>query len=246
MMTHDVVDKVRKLLRLSTSSNAHEAALAAAKAQELIDRHQLAQVTLELETPTSVAALEPIQNFHDAPLDRPTRLDQWRGRLASCLARANACRIYFFGPRIMLIGRASDAETVRYLYAWLVQEVDRLAEADGAGKGRTWRNNFRHGVVDGINAQLKRQRQTFAETMRHEASGNAHALVRVNQALARMNDRQCEVDAWMREHLNLAARRSSPINYDAAARDAGRQAGASIAIGKARRGLSSGTKRLTA
>ena len=37
----DIVDRVRKLLALAGSSNVHEAAAAAARAQELITRHRL-------------------------------------------------------------------------------------------------------------------------------------------------------------------------------------------------------------
>jgi hypothetical protein len=40
-MSAEVFARVAKLFRLSESSNAHEAALAASRAQELIDRHKL-------------------------------------------------------------------------------------------------------------------------------------------------------------------------------------------------------------
>jgi hypothetical protein len=42
----DILNKVRKLLRLAESPNANEAALAAAKAQELIDAHNLSTALL--------------------------------------------------------------------------------------------------------------------------------------------------------------------------------------------------------
>jgi Protein of unknown function (DUF2786) len=243
-MTQSVVDKVRKLLRLSTSSNAHEAALAAAKAQELIDRHQLEQVCLELDTP-SVSMNEPIRKFDDAPLEGGQR-DRWRQALASCVARANSCRVFLVDSNIMLVGRPSDVDGVRYLFAWLVREVERLAQDAGAGKGRTWRNNFRLGAVEAIRVQLQQQHTTFAETLRREADGNPQALARVNQALVHLDERRTAVDAWVRAHMRIGAAPRYAANYDGAARDAGRRAGASIAIGKARRGLSAGIKTLPA
>jgi len=42
-----VLDRIKKLLALSTSSNAHEAGLAAAQAAELQLRHRIAAVELE-------------------------------------------------------------------------------------------------------------------------------------------------------------------------------------------------------
>lgn len=247
IMTPSVLDKVKKLLRLSTSSNAHEAACAAAKAQELIDRHQLTQAVLEDEHGAgSVPHDEPIHKFDDAPLDQPKRLDYWRQRLASVLARANACRIYMRRPHIFLVGRPSDAETVRYLYAWLSADVMRLAEVNGAGKGVTWRNNFRIGVVDGIAEQLRAQRAAFIRTSRAEAQDNPQALMRVDQALARLDQRANDVEVWVRTHMNLRAGSASYSNYDSQAREAGRRAGRDLTLGGTRRGLASGRRQLPA
>lgn len=59
-MTQTGIDKVEKLLRLSTSSNAHEAALAAAKAQELIDRYDLAPVLRERQRVSMLKDLDVV------------------------------------------------------------------------------------------------------------------------------------------------------------------------------------------
>jgi len=243
-----VLDKVRKLLRLSTSSNPHEAALAAARAQDLIDRHRLSQTVLELDPPPSAPAVdrEPIMNFKDAPLDGRPRLERWRTELAVAVARANACRIYLHGSSLMLVGRPSDAETVRYLYGRLAHEVERLAADRGHGKGVSWRNNFRLGVVETIEDKLKAQRQTWRQQVRAEARGNPEALMRVDQALVRMVDRYLEVGAWMRTNMRLGTRSGGgSVNYDRAAREAGRRAGQSIEMGGARRTLASAARMLT-
>jgi hypothetical protein len=243
----NVLDKVRKLLRLSKSSNANEAALAAAKAQELIDRHQLAQAMLTLDdtNPTKGLDDEPIVNFSDAPLDTPKQLDRWRGALAIAIGQWNACKIWAVGPNLMIVGRPSDAETVRYLYGWLSNEVERLATEQGQGKGRTWRNNFRLGVVDTIARKLREQHEAFKKTVRAEAE-TTQALVRVDQSLARIVERKMEVYRWVKDNMKLYQRSGGRSNYDHGARNAGRRAGESITVGNAQRGLTSAARRLGA
>lgn len=243
----NVLDKVRKLLRLSQSSNANEAALAAAKAQELIDRHNLdtAMLALDNAEPTKGLDDEPIVNFKDAPLDTPKQLDRWRGALAMVIGGANACKIWANGPTLMIVGRPSDAETVRYLYGWLSREVERLATEQGMGMGRTWRNNFRLGVVDTISAKIRQQREDFEQSARAAAATDSTALVRVNQGLARVVERSVSVSKWVKSNMHLVSRGGGRSNYDRAARDAGREAGKSISLG-AKRGLASGARKLTA
>lgn len=251
-MTDDVVlQKVQKLLRLATSSNANEAGLAAAKAQELIDKHNLSAALLALDAaePTKGLDDEPIIDFEKAgaPLDSQKRLDRWRGSLASVIARQNGCRIYFSGSDIALVGRPSDAETVRYLYAYLSREVERLTTAQGAGMGRTWRNNFRLGVVDTIAAKLHEQRRAFESQARKEArEEGSTALVRVDRALARIDKRGHDVADWIKGNLKLYSGGSSSSTYNHNARQQGRKAGQSISVGGTHRSLTSAAKKLSA
>lgn len=236
------LEKVRKLLRLAKSSNANEAALAAARAQELIDRHRLTQAVMDLDAPDGSAS-DRLQEFADEPLDRPVRLDRWRGSLAFVLARANGCVVYRRGPWMFLIGRAADAAAVRYLYAWLSKETQRLVDVWGAGRGRVWRLNFRMGVVDAIAAALAARRAALACTVRAEAAAEGGgALVQVGAALARMDARYSEAEHWAAEHARLAAaRRPSPMEADVNARRLGQRAGRTIDLAASRDGLSAPT-----
>lgn len=247
--TDGVIAKVQKLLRLSASNNPNEAALAAAKAQELIDRYQLTQAMLAIESGEARRGLddEPIMNFADAPLDSPRQLDRWRVTLAMILARRNACKIWSRGPHLMIVGRPSDAETVRYLYGWLSGEVERLTETRGAGKGRTWRNNFRLGVIDAIARKLKEQERSLARTMRAESRHNPQALMRLNQALSIMTERRMDVERWTRENMKLyAGSGGGGATYDQSARRAGRRAGDSINLAHTGRAIVSGARALPA
>lgn len=246
-----ILAKVQKLLRLATSSNANEAALAAAKAQELIDKHQLAAALLALDSAEPANGLddEPIVDFEKAgaPLESQKKLDRWRGQLASVIARQNGCRIYYHGSDIALVGRPSDAETVRYLYGYLSREVERLATENGRGMGRTWRNNFRLGVVDAISAKLYEQRRKFESETRAEARAESGtALMRIDRALAKIDKRGESVAAWIESNLKLYSRGGGGGNYNHGARQAGRKAGQSVSIGGARGSLTSAAKGLPA
>lgn len=239
---NSVIDKVRKLLRLAESPNANEAALAAAKAQSLIDEHNLSAALLAMDGGPSEPD-EDIEDFmaKDAPLDRQPILHRWRQYLASTIARANGCRIYSQGGNIALVGRPSDAETVRYLFAYLTREVDRLCEKDGKGCGRTWRNNYRLGVVDTISKKLRAERERFVAEQRKlaAASGNSQALVRLDGALAKVDKRGADVAAWVKSNLRLVSGGGSSSRYDSGAREAGRKAGQSISLNGARKALAS-------
>lgn len=237
-----IVDKVRKLLRLAESPNANEAALAAAKAQELIDQHNLSAALLALEDEAGAEPDEPIEDFRGkgAPLYTESR-DSWRWRLASVVMHANSCRGYKADGAIQIVGRPSDVETVRYLYAYLAHETDRLVERDGRGCGRTWRNNYRIGVVSAIAGKFTQQRERFKAEQRKIAagSGDSQALVKVDKALARVEKRGDDVKAWIKQNLKLYAGSSSGGRRDASAREAGYKAGQSIQINRARRSLAS-------
>lgn len=242
-MTHaEAVARAVKLLRLAQSDNAHEAASAAAKAQEIIDRHKLG--TLGIDEPTAAPEPEePIADFGAAPLEQGRRgLATWKIRLASTIARANQCRIYLLGGRaIAIVGRASDAETVRYFYDWLISETDRLADRHGRGLGKTWRNNFRLGVVEAVGESFAAQAKATVAALKVESPG---AIVRIDTALARVEARGAAAQSWMDSHLKLGSYRRSEGRFSPSAREAGRAAGREIRLGGARGALGSGRKAL--
>jgi len=247
MTQAEVLDKVRKLLRLSTSSNPHEAANAAAKAQALIDAHHLSDALLSLSGEAPAQPEEPVEDMGrygaDAALAGAARRARWTVQLASDVARANGCRIYLMGGAVHLVGRRSDAETVRYLYAYLAREIDRLALAAGRGLGRTWGNNFRLGAVESVGRRLREHKERSQREAR-EAAPNAAALVLVNQALATIQARGASVQSWMDTHMKLRkSRGGSGGRWDGSARAAGREAGNGIALGGGAR-LGSGSARL--
>jgi len=238
-MTQDtLISKVQKLLRLSTSSNANEAALAAAKAQELIDQHNLSAAMLALDSAEPVDTFdEPILDFEKdgAPLDSQKTQQTWRARLASTVARLNGCRIYLYGGDIGLVGRPTDAEIVRYLYGYLTRETERLTTTSGKGMGTSWRNNFRLGIVDAVTTKLHEMHRAWESTTRAVARADSGmALVRVDRALAQIDKRGESVEAWIKANMKLRKISSQRVQHVSSARSMGRQAGESIKIGGAK------------
>jgi hypothetical protein len=240
-----LVDRVRKLLALGESDNANESAAAMAAAQRLMTQHSIESAMLEepeeVETPE-----EPITIFDafDDALDNSTRTKvTWKTRLSVALARHNACKVYLKGGAIHLVGRPTDVATIRYFYKYCVREVERLTKAQGRGHGRTWYNNYRLGVVETIGEKLRAMKKDLLGEMREKANrSGGTALVLVNNAIAKHEERTKQVTLHVKQNMKLRAGRTSYSRYDGNARQKGRRDGRSINLNGGK-GLGSGTRR---
>lgn len=126
-----IVDRIRKLLALSESSNEHEAANAAAQAARLMAKHGIESVE------TADPDLDPVGDNSDlfVEIGRGKRMIPWKWNLATVVAEAGQCKPYalhrkagdqILGLMIAFIGRRSDAETCCYLYLYLINELRRF------------------------------------------------------------------------------------------------------------------------
>ncbi len=159
-----IVERVRKLLALSTSQNPHEAALAAAKAQALLFRHNLSLALVE-------ADLEPGRGDRSAFINE--RFDSggrmhWRRALLGAIARHNFCRgVSYSGTRdVGIVGEPHNVAVVKDLYAFLVREISRLADLGAAGNPDldpegvpAWKRSFYLGAARTIARRLAEQRR---------------------------------------------------------------------------------------
>lgn len=248
-MNHEeAVEKAVKFLKLAKSDNPNEAALAAAKAQEIIERFKLDIGSLEAPMPERPK--EEVKDFgFGQALYTSGKLQTWRARLAQHLAEVNACKSYYRGSNIHLIGRPSDVQTVRYLFSMLNTAVDDLVYKSGfQGLGRSYLNNFRLGVVDTIGRRLREQVKAVREEAKTNAlaqdnqAGTTTALARINKALARLDEDVRETEAWTQQHMKFTGvRRTGQWRGNAEAREAGRRAGETVNLGgQARGGLGAG------
>ena len=244
-MTYEqALRKAISCLKLSQSPNKHEAALAAAKAQEIIDRYTLSIDDLQQGDKPKEAELS-ITDFENDPLHEVCQVDtRWTLRLASIVAKLNACRIYYHtkgsGSAVLkLVGRANDVNAVRYIFGWLEREVRRITRAECNGQSRRYQIDFRSGVVDTISQKLTQQRvETFA-TVQREAV-NSMALVRIQTSIAKVEAKGLAVDAWMKDNLKL---RTPTFRHreDFSARQHGQIAGTQIRFTRATASIGSPT-----
>jgi len=217
-MARDPLDKVRKLLALAESGHVHEAAAAAAAAQALIERYRLA----ELLDATVDAEAEPIE---DEVLDAGRRRRRWKTVLASGLAGVNDCvaftRDLGRDKQIVLAGRAADRAAVRSLWEWLVPQLEWLSATHGAGRDKRWHDDFRIGAIEAV---MNRLQQAHGEAAAEVDPG---ALVRLEPALAA---RRAAIEAWSSDRLARKPGRRLMVGADAW--EAGRAAGADVALGE--------------
>lgn len=167
-----ILIRVKKLLALSRDGGAtpEEAALAAAKAAELLAAHRLEMAAVEGVSVDPGAAIEEDWASYGR--------DQWVSWLAVAVGRVTRCKpiIQFRflngnGPRTKgytFIGRRDDLSGATAMLAFLVREI-KLQGAVYArrnpGHGRTLANSFAVGAADVIVRRLtERHQRTVRES----------------------------------------------------------------------------------
>ena len=227
MTREDALDRVQKLLNRTTANGCTEAeaTVAAGQAQKLMLKHNIEALDLDTEED------EEIRTWED-PLDvMPNRLKHtWRGQLAMVICRHNGSTVFWgwagWKPKLTIAGRASDVTTTRYLYNFVVREMERMVQ-DYRGNGRTWLNNWRLGVVDGIAVSLREARRAARSEY---ASETGTALIVVDQALVTLDARHTEVVAWAQKKYNLRRGGGDAGRWDYGARATGKCDGKTINV----------------
>lgn len=184
MSLENIIDRIAKLRRLATSNNANEAAAAAAAADKLMQEHGIAEA--QLEAAGERTKEEPIKATDPVAQWVGGKTPTWGVMLASGLIRHYDCSCYIDpftrrvdgerwerGKRIVAFGRPSDLENVRYVYAWLSVEIERLAKKN-AGNGRAWINSFRVGAVRGCLDAMRSAKEAAREEARAAAARRSH------------------------------------------------------------------------
>jgi uncharacterized protein DUF2786 len=232
----NVIDKIRKLLALSKSANPHEAANAAARAAELMFEHKIEAADLEI----AGHGKRPMEAVTEETLLDGEWRAFWKGTLADGVARSMSCRVYWYGPWMQIIGRKSDVNTVRYLFGFLVLEIERMAtegwtqrSALVAEHGTKWKNAFRWGAVHAIGRRL------YEQSVAREAMAHTGALVLVRR------DEAAVEDALQRHKLGKPISGTEPSSRDGYSQGerAGREmqmSGAHAAIGGSKDRLHAG------
>ncbi len=229
-----VVEKIQKLLALGTSSNPHEAALAAERATAMLLKYNLSLADLDVE--------KSPYTWHDTPFEQSS----WRRALMYAVAKHNLCDTVITTRRktLAIVGKQHNIEVVVYLYTYLAREIDRLAEREYKEYAasfeqatfdpynqklgvRKWKTAFREGAVTEIVKRLKESRT--------EAGNDCKALVVVVDH---------ELAAEVRKRFGCLSKVSHYIRPDAKAYASGQVAGRTIALHQGVRGASTGSKQI--
>lgn len=191
-----IIERIKKLLALSESENVNEAAAAAAAAQKLMSAHGLEQAAIDAASGAIDEAVDSAILF-----EHGARASTWKGIIAAALASTNGCAVYNFGRygdgqrqvATMIVGPQVAAGTVRYMHAYLVAEVDRLARAqdhgnDGPTLGRAWYASFRLGAASAISQKIRggHAEVMAAATVAPENKGAIVLIERRKEAVARI------------------------------------------------------------
>ena len=97
-MTDDkqkIIDKIKKLLALATSDSIGEAAAAAAKAQELMEKHAIEEAMLRDQEPNNTST----PDITSVVLWRGGKVPSWMLQLACGIGEVNRCKVWFRSGR---------------------------------------------------------------------------------------------------------------------------------------------------
>lgn len=218
-----VIEKIRKLLALSKSSNEHEAASALAKAQELLDRENL---SLHEVGESSVSGIEPFL------VDSKARFLYWEQLLFKRLAEVCDCFPYSESRRgkisLWVVGHKQDTEVFAYFLDFLRKTIFMLSNRALAKEKRVagvwdrkrafkFRNSFGVGAMTRVCERVDQIRQT-----------------RLSQSIAckaLIVSRNQDVAEWVSSNLNLK-RLSKKTELSNRGFDIGYMAGNSISLHK--------------
>ena len=209
-----IVELIRNLMaKASGTENEHEAALFAAKVQELLARHNL---------DASAIGAHPSEAPHGRSRARAPFFDPWIRRIMQDCGRLYFCTIYidrhkYDRPDMVFCGRDHNVEIATSMSRYLIDTVLRLSRAYGRenqSEQRTARF-LQRDFARGCGMRLaERLREMYVEqTTRAKAPAVASglpALYRTELELA---------DAFMRTSIWLRKTRKASVSYGDAGHD---------------------------
>lgn len=219
------IDQVRKLRALSQSANENEAALAAQRAAEIIERYQIEEAAL-------VAAGEQDDEEVEGGLDyREGKGTGWEGVLSYAVAASLGVKSYRTREwdretnrevkRVRAIGRPSDVRAASYLYSLIAADINRLAP--GAWEQvkekawetkRRWMNGYKLGAASTVAQRLRERTEKQVDAVAASAASDT--------ALVVIRKRQEKVAALARRYgitKGRGVRTNSHSGYAAGLRD---------------------------
>lgn len=238
---NEIIEKLRKLLRLATDKAATqgEAEAAMAKAQELALRYKIELAGIE-------HAERPAEEYTQ---DQQSRRKTFQAKYVEWIVRKhfNVTMVYGSGGELFVIGKQTDIAFAKWVMEFLEGEFPRLwsayQRAEGCGQGA--RVNYFYGIYLGLDAKLTENKRRVEGEAIIEAELNGDRRIAANYQLAVVSDQHALAAAVQRFHprLRFTGRGSVNIRHtDAIA--AGQSAGRAININRPLGGGASLARRL--
>lgn len=201
-----VLDRIRKLLSLATSSNRAESQLAMMRAQELLNRYQVDEAELDR------GKVESFSHFI-----KRKRVPKWQVSLMNIVARNNFCLFVWGGNYqvpineddyddlavpMEIIGRKSNVEVTKMMFDYLVGTANRLVKEYCSKHGRSAKRPFLYGFVSEIHERLKQTKASWTEAEKT-------ALIRIE------NQDKADIEKFIKENgrdLRLSSGRAKKIS----------------------------------
>lgn len=212
MDTNKIIEKIKLLQTAAEGRTPEEAALFAAKAQDLLLKYNLTASEIKDEPVPGAIKLDVLLSDTNS----------WVSWLFNGIATTHGCCVVQTNtPRrgttkqdriFSVFGRPANVEVVNYLATYLRREIRRLAAATHGTNA--YRRSFASGATTTVLARLRESLQTFQST------DESRALIVVMDAEA-----QALKNATFPKLTNARKSSFSPFGYSA-----GREAGKGIAL----------------
>jgi len=238
----EIIEKLRKLLRLASDKAATqgEAEAAMQKAQELALRYKVELAGIE-------HADRPAEEYTE---DRQSRRKTFQAKYVEWIVRKHfaVSMVYGCNGELFVIGKPTDIAFAKWVMEFLEGEFPRLwtqyQRETRCGQGA--RVNYFYGVYTGLDAKLTENKERVEGEALIEAQMNGDTRIAGNYQLAVVNEKKALAAATAKFHPNLRFSGRSTINVrHESAIAAGQRAGRAININRPLgNGAASGAKRL--
>ena len=202
----NIKDKIQKLLNLATSDNEHEAALALAKATELMNKWNLDQATVQ---GTKIETTEIYMPFYKWTSENQV-LVNLLAKLCDgfCLFGSGNKQQDRFA-KILISGRPRDLENFRYLYDFINTKMWKESEK--------YKLKIRNSNQGKNNLEVKSFRIGFLRKIEEKLITSKHEFFTVNKALVSIDSetKRKEAEDFLRgsiKKIKEQVQRISTIN----------------------------------
>lgn len=224
MADKNIVEKIKKLLALATSSNENESTAAAEKASLLLAQYNL-----------SLADLGPNhqEEIDETGVETTSKFVTWKMMLLSGIAEANGCNAMrnSYTGSMFLVGTSTNLIVCKHLYEYLSSAIERRAKyRKGNGRGLAYLNAFRVGCATRLRQRLLEQKQEM-ERSGIPGEGNAAATPGIVVRSMFEKNQQAIADYLENKGAKVKTRSGSQISSEAGF-NSGYEVGDKISLNK--------------